>query len=282
METDHKPLESIALKPQNNALAPQWPENISEVPECLHVYYSFQPELTVQNHLVLKGDRVIIPTAMHRKMVTLAHESHIGIKGCIRRARESMYWPRMTTKLKEYISKCDTCLTYRASQSKVPLIQHDIGERPWGKISADLCELPGCTLLVVSDYYSNFVEVERVHKANTSGVTKVLKPMFARYGVPHVLVSDIGLQFDSAEFKNFSKSRGFEHNTLSPGYPQAEENAVKKIKQLFKKCSESGESEYLASLNWRNTPTEGMGTSPAQRFFGSTLQDKTAIGEKIT
>ena len=74
-----------------------WPENISEVPECLRVYYSFQPELTVQNHLVFKGDRVIIPTAMRREMVTLAHKSHIGIEGCIRQAWENMYWPRMTT-----------------------------------------------------------------------------------------------------------------------------------------------------------------------------------------
>ena len=37
------------------------------------------------------------------------------------------------------------------------------------------------------------------------------------------------------------------------------------IKQLFKKCKESGH-EYLALLNWRNTPTEGVDTSPAQRL----------------
>ena len=173
---------------------------------------------------------------------------------------------------------------YRASQSKEPLIQHDIGERPWGKINANLCELPGRPLLVVSDYYSNFVEAECVHSMNTSGVTKVLKPMFARYGVPDVLVSDNGPQFDSAEFKNFSKSWGFEHNTSSPGYPQANgkaENAVKTIKQLFKKCSESGESEYLALLNWRNTPTEGMGTSPAQRFFGRCCKTRLPLVIKL-
>ena len=46
------------------------------------------------------------------------------------------------------------------------------------------------------------------------------------------------------------------------------------IKQLFKKCKESGQSEYLALLNWRNTPTEGVNTSPAQRFFGRRCKTK--------
>ena len=43
---------------------------------------------------------------------------------------------------------------------------------------------------------------------------------------------------------------------------------MKTIKRLFCKCAEAKKSEYQALLDWRNTPTEGMGTSPAQRFFG--------------
>ena len=67
------------------------------------------------------------------------------------------------------------------------------------------------------------------------------------------------------------KLRGFEHVTSSPRYPQSNgkaENAVKTVKRLFSKCKETGQSEFLAHLDWRNTPTEGIGTSPAQRFLG--------------
>ena len=59
--------------------------------------------------------------------------------------------------------------------------------------------------------------------------------------------------------------------TSSPCYPQSNgkaENAVKTVKRLFTKCHEAGQSEYRALLDWRNTPSEGIGTSPAQRFFG--------------
>ena len=85
------------------------------------------------------------------------------------------------------------------------------------------------------------------------------------------MVSDNGPQFSSAEFESFAQTWGFTHTTTSPHYPQSNgkaENAVKTIKRLFTKCHESGQSEYRVLLDWQNTPTEGMGTSPAQRFLG--------------
>ena len=95
--------------------------------------------------------------------------------------------------------------------------------------------------------------------------------MFARYGNPDVLISDNGSQFASEEFASFARKWGFDHITSSPHYPQSNgkaENAVRTVKHLFTKCRESNCSEFLALLDWRNTPTEGLGTSPAQRFLG--------------
>ena len=40
------------------------------------------------------------------------------------------------------------------------------------------------------------------------------------------------------------------------------------VKRLFEKCEESGVSEFQALLDWRNNPTEGMATSPAQQLMG--------------
>ena len=59
--------------------------------------------MTVQDKLVFKGPAVIIPAVLRAEMMAKCHATHIGIEGCIRRARESMYWPRMSSELKEYI-----------------------------------------------------------------------------------------------------------------------------------------------------------------------------------
>ena len=78
------------------------------------------------------------------------HVTHIGIEGCIRRARETLYWPRMTTKIKEYISRCDICLTHCNSLGKEPILQHEFTARPWAKVAADLCEFDNRILLSVT------------------------------------------------------------------------------------------------------------------------------------
>ncbi len=123
----------------------------------------------------------------------------------------------------------------------------------------------------MTDYYSNFIEVENLSRLTSGGVIQVLKGMFARYGVPDKFVSDNGPQFASEEFGGFARKWKFEHITSSPRYPQSNgkaENAVKTVKRLFLKCRQAGGSEFRALLDWRNTPSEGMTTSPAERFFG--------------
>ena len=95
--------------------------------------------------------------------------------------------------------------------------------------------------------------------------------MFTRFGLPDVLITDNGTQFASAEFAVFLKQKCITHVTSSPHYPQSNgksENAVKTVELLFANVKQSGESEYMALLHWRNTSSEGMSTSPAQRLMG--------------
>ena len=267
----HASAQDMALEELRRVIQIGWPSSKAGLPDAAHPYFDFRDELTVQDKLVFKGPLVVVPAALRTEMMAKCHATHIGIEGCIRRARKSMYWPRMSSELKEYISKCDVCLAHQSSPPKETLMQHEIIARPWAKVAADLCDSKGRTLLVVCDYFSGFIEVERLHTTTTTAVSKALKVLFARYGVPSVLVTDNGPQFASAEFVAFAKAWGFQHITSSPRYPQSNgkaENAVKTIKRLFTKCQEAGQSEYEALLDWRNTPSEGLGTSPAQRFFG--------------
>ena len=53
-------------------------------------------------------------------------------------------------------------------------------------------------------------------------------------------------------------------------YPQSNgkaENVVCTVKRLSTKCRAAGVSEFQALLDWRNTPSEGMDTSP-ERLTG--------------
>ena len=61
------------------------------------------------------------------------------------------------------------------------------------------------------------------------------------------------------------------HTTSSPYCPQSNgkaENAVKLAEKILLKAEESGRDPYLALLELRNTPTQGLDTSPCQRLMG--------------
>ena len=83
-------------------------------------------------------------------------------------------------------------------------------------------------------------------------------------------MSDNGPQFVSIEFQKFVRDWDIEHFTISPHNSKANgkvEAAVKSAKQLLRKTIKGGEDQYLALLAHRNTPTQGVGTSPAQRLM---------------
>ena len=160
----------------------------------------------IQGNLIFKGQLLVVPAAVRTELMTVAHASHNGIEGCLRRMmRECLYWPRTTTQVKDYIPKCEVCLSHRSAPSREPVRQHDFVARPWSKIGAALCQIDGRTLLVVCDYFSNFIEVARMNTVTTRSVLRELLPMFARFGLPDVLVTDNGPQFASAEFAVFVK-----------------------------------------------------------------------------
>lgn len=261
-----------------------WPENRALAPKCVHRYFDVRDELTIQNELVFKGQQIVVPAVLRKELMEKTNASHIGIEGCIRRARDTLYWPHMTMEIKEYISKCDVCMTHRTGQGKEPMFQHEFVTRPWARVAADLCEFDNKVLLVVSDYYSNFIKVARLSNLTSRAVIEELKAIFARYGVPDTPVTDNGSQFPSAEFAVFAKTWMFEHKTLSPTYPQSNrkaEKAVQTIKTLFRKCKASGMAEFQALLDWRNRPTAGIGTSPAQRLMGRRFKTLLPIAGSI-
>ena len=174
-------------------------------------------------------------------MVSQLHSSHIGIGGCIHRAREILYWPRISAEIRDFVSRCTICQMYRPAQAREELQPHELPSRPWQKIATDLFVIGQQTFLIMVDYWSCFFEVAEIHRKTAQTVITQLKVQFARHGIPEVLISDNGPEFDNQEFKNFSTDWQFEHRTSSPRYPQANgkvENAVKTCKGLLLKAKE--------------------------------------------
>ena len=88
-----------------------------------------------------------------------------------------------------------------------------------------------------------------------------------RHGVAEELRTDNGPQFSSGEFSNFCKMYNIRHVTSSPHFPRSNgeaERGVQTVKRLWSKCKDKD----LALLDYRTTPLESCGLSPAQLCMG--------------
>ena len=59
-------------------------------------------------------------------MLEKLHEGHLGIIKTIARARDVLFWPRMSVEITEKIKNCPVCLENRPSQQPEPLKSHEI------------------------------------------------------------------------------------------------------------------------------------------------------------
>ena len=68
-----------------------WPAIIHECDPVLRPFFQFRDALIVQGNLVFRGPRLFVPSTLRKDFMSLAHWSHIGLGGCLRRLRECMF-----------------------------------------------------------------------------------------------------------------------------------------------------------------------------------------------
>ena len=192
-------------------------------------------------------------------MIQKVHKGHLGVKSCLKRAKEVFFWPLINAEIKDYVSNCSDCNTLRPSQCQEPLNTYKVPERPWATVATDIFSHKGDTFIVVVDYYSNFIEMKRITSTSSKSVIQALKMIFGCHGIPESLVSDNGPAYVSQEFQEFASKWEFQYITTSPHYCQANvkaESEVKTCKTLLKKVQLAKSDIHIALLNHCNTPTE--------------------------
>ena len=95
----------------------------------------------------------------------------------------------------------------------------------------------------------------------TNATIDSLRALFARYGLPHKLVSDNGPQFDAGEFKSFLKINCVKHTLCPPYHPSTNglaERHVQTFKAIYQCCTDKGSGQHRVAnvlFRSRNTST---------------------------
>ena len=228
----------------------------------------------MENGLLLKGCRLVIPKLLQTDILQKLHAGHQGIAKCRERAKQSVWWPGLCTQLQKVVEGCHTCAKERINP-KEPLLPTVFPDRPWAKVGADLFQWNENQYLLVVDYFSRFIAVAKLTSTTSLAVVEHCKSIFARHGIPSEVMTDNGPQFSSEYLTQFATQWGFTHVTSSPRYAQSNgeaERAVRTVKGLLQK----GKDPYLALMAYRATPLAN-GYSPAQLSMGRQIRTTVPV-----
>ena len=237
-----------------------WPNNIKEIPQVLHPYWTFCEELTIEDGLILKGTQIVIPNKKHEAILKQIHDSHLGLTKCKLHAKQAVYWPGLNDQLEQLVLNCQLCLKYSRSKKK-PDTYSALGQEvpifPWTKVATDLFHFEGNSYLLLIDYTSQFPVMRKLTSMTAHHIANHIKQIFAEYRWPDALVSDNGPCYASDIFKRLMEEYQDNHITSSPHYPQSNglaEKYVQIVKNLFHKAKEEGQDLHKCLMTYRNTP----------------------------
>lgn len=112
---------------------------------------------------------------MKKEVLNLLHERHFGIKTTLATVNKLYYWPKMYTCITEIITKCKVCEKYRPTCTKEPMMCHEIAYVPFQKVANDILQYKNKDYLVISDYYSKWIEVIPLKNKTSTEIINKLK-----------------------------------------------------------------------------------------------------------
>ena len=240
----------------------------------LEPYSSRRLELSSYEGCVMWGTRIVIPPQGREAVLLELHEGHPGITRMKSLARMYVWWPGISADIEKSVRLCHECQQVQFSPPLAPLHPWKWPTRPWARLHLDFAgPFQGKNILVAVDAHSKWIEAVCTPSMSSSCVIEELRSLFAKFGLPEMVVTDNGTCFVSAEFEQFLRFNGIKHTTSAPYHPASNglaERAVQTVKRGLKKVKDGTMSTRLAKvlLTYRVTPQSTTGQAPAELLLG--------------
>lgn len=94
--------------------------------------------LFLVNNILLRGLRMVVPEELQDKIISLAHEGHLGISKMKERLRPRFYFPGMDKKVEQKVKECRECVMMSLPNAPDPIKPTLLPSRVWDYLGLDL------------------------------------------------------------------------------------------------------------------------------------------------
>ena len=229
--------------------------------------------------------RMFVQKALRTEILEQCHEKmgHMGIDKTHELIGRRYYWPKLYAEVTAYVGSCRVCQTQSRRQKLAPLMETDLPNFPFEKVSMDISgpygETPRGNQYIVSfvDWLTNWPEAYAIPDKKAQTVSElILTKIFPRYGSPVQLVTDNGPENVNRIMKEALECLSVNHVTTSPYPPQSNakvERFHKTLADILSKLVRDNEENWdlfltqaLAAVRFCENETSKF--SPYYMIFG--------------
>ena len=235
--------------------------------------------------------RILVPENLRHKLVQIAHDTaHQGGRLTFQALASRYFWPHMRRDVDQYVSACDGCARAKPDRPRPREPLSFLATDRFKCVHIDIVgplKVSGRGhnyLVTMLDRSTRWIEAIPTRSITTTAVASIfIKSWIARYGLPEIVISDQGRQFEADLFKAILAYFGIERRRSTAYHPQTNgrlERAHRTLKSILRSLQHrlpDWEQALPLALFAMRTAVSDHGYSPAQLLYIEPLAVPAAL-----
>ena len=229
--------------------------------------------------------RPFVPKTMRRAIFDSIHNlSHPSIRSTRKLICDRYFWPEMNKQINEWSKQCVNCQSSKVQRHTIiPPENITVPRTRFSHIHLDIVgpmkqTSRGCRyVLTMIDRYTRWPEAQPIENIEAETVARTfLEVWIARYGVPEMVTTDRGTQFESKLFQSLCNWIGTKKIRTSSHNPRANGIIERLHRQMKASIMAHDKGEWtevlpMVMVGIRTAVKEDLGFSSAELVFGHNL-----------